>query len=472
MSFILTSNVFGGAILQYGETALGINDEGHLNIFGDGPDGTNGYGVWRIGTGDATYPGCLCEGWGVAVTTASGTREAGHANRNEGFGDFGGEGGEIGTGVTATSEERGAFGLQLNSFSTDSATATSSVSLTGAPVTVNHVFGGSLANDVFQVQVTITNNSATEAVGDVVYRRAMDWDVPPTEFNEYVTHGGIEANLESVGGNVRYASDNGFASTDPRLAAGNINIETENVDFVDNGPDDHGSVFDFAFGDLAAGESRVFNIYYGSAATEVAAMDAITTLGADVYSLGQSSTTDGPSLGTPATFIFAFGGVGGVEPGSEEATPILPFVNEFEEFIFPDPTPRRWFDPPFVEGFTYTLEGGAKFTQVGGPTGFGTLIVLDDMGNEIGSLTEGSMFDLTGFNLSQFSLVGIDPLLDKEDPGYSTAFPTFLDWSGVATSLTMVGIETSASVPAPNVLALVGIGLLGLVVRRPRKKLN
>ena len=33
--------------------------------------------------------------------------------------------------------------------------------------------------------------------------------------------------------------------------------------------------------------------------------------GPKVYSLGQPSTEDGPTLGTPNTFVFAFAGVGG-----------------------------------------------------------------------------------------------------------------------------------------------------------------
>lgn len=438
----VTNTAFSAAILQHGDTALGIDDLGNLNVWGDGPDGTAGYGVWRIGLGDATYPGCLCEGWGVAVTTVEG-RTSGFANN------------AIGTG-----------GLLLDSFTTDSVSATSSVSLTGADVGVSHVFGGSIADDVFQVQVTVTNNS-NESMSDLVYRRVMDWDVPPTEFREYVTHQGVEANLETNGGNVRFASNNGFASANPLLAAGSRDASTINTDFVDNGAADHGSVFDFAFGDLSAGESRVFNIYYGSAADEAGALSAIDLLGADVYSLGQSSGAGGPDEGIPATFLFAFGGVGGVELGQTQSNPILPFVNEFDDFVFPEPTPRRWFDPPFVEGFTYVLEGGATFTEVGAPVGFGTLTILDDMGNVIGTVDGGDFFDLSGLGLSEFSLVGIDPLLDADDPGFSSAFPTFLDWTGTATTMTMIAIETTASaVSEPGILALFGFGVLALAFRR------
>lgn len=456
-----TGVAFSDAIISYGDTILGVNNEGHLNVrpgldgAGFNPDPSGGsrpVGLWRRGIGDATSPGCLCEGWGVAVTS-SGSREAGFANESAGTG-----------------------GLTGGTFGATTTTATSSIGLSGAPVEVTHAYGPSLAADVFQGQVTIRNTSTTQTVGDVVYRRAMDWDIPPTEFDEFVTHRGVEANLESVGGNVRYASDNGFASSDPRRAAGG-RAGTINVDFEDNGPSDHGSVFDFAFGDLAPGESRIFNIFYGSAATQVQAETAIAVLGADVYSLGQSNTAGGPTDGTPATFLFAFGGVGGVEPGTDPSVPVLPFVPAPGQFEFPEPTPRRWFDPPFVDGFAFTLDGGATFTEVGAPPasfGFGELTILDDAGNVIGTLLPGETFDLSTFGLTTFSLVGIDPLLDEADPGFSTAFPTFLDWTGTADILHMdsivAGGTPTAPVPEPGTLILLGTGLAGIAFCRHRRK--
>ena len=75
-----------GAILKYGDTYLGVNDQGHLNLSGSGlvippgfvpaeygqfagsdPSGVV-FGLFRNGIGDSTSPGCLCEGWGVAAT--------------------------------------------------------------------------------------------------------------------------------------------------------------------------------------------------------------------------------------------------------------------------------------------------------------------------------------------------------------------------------------------------------------------
>ena len=54
-----------------------------------------------------------------------------------------------------------------------------------------------------------------------------------------------------------------------------------------------------------------FTTYYGAAGAEVDALDALQAVEAEAYSLGQSSTEDGPTLGTPSTFVFGFTGIGG-----------------------------------------------------------------------------------------------------------------------------------------------------------------
>ncbi len=309
-----------GGIITYGETTLGVNDSGELNFFSEtGPGGDTTYGVYRNGIGDAISPGCACEGWGVSVQSGDLSFSA-FANQSEGSGGYSG----------------GSFGIIGN-------TASSTVFMNGAPVTISHFFGPSLQADTFQVQVQITNTGGT-TLQDLVYRRAMDWDVPPSPFSEYVTHGGVVANLVANGGNVLYASNNGFATSDPLVGAGVLGYDsTVNTDFIKAGPADHGSVFDFSFGSLAAGETRIFNIFYGTAATEASALSKISALGANVYSLGQPAGEDpgggeggdgeidggvptapsapgAPVFGdgtpiAPETFFFAFGGVGGVELG-------------------------------------------------------------------------------------------------------------------------------------------------------------
>ena len=93
-------------------------------------------------------------------------------------------------------------------------------------------------------------------------------------------------------------------------------------DQVDTGPGDIGSNFDFGFGALAADAEYKFRIFYGVASTELLALAALSSVGAEVYSLGQcASDIGGTGAGDPAckTFIFGFAGVGGT--------------------VVPDPTP-------------------------------------------------------------------------------------------------------------------------------------
>jgi hypothetical protein len=196
LALTASTTVSAGALITYGKTTLGVNDQGHLNFFSDtGPDSSQfgfTYGVYRAGLGDAISPACLCEGWGVSALVGS-----------ESFASW------------ASVDTGGVSGLGSGTFGATVNTATSVVDSSVMPMTIRHAFGPSLATDLFQVQVTLTNTSTTETLSDLTYRRAMDWDVPPTEFREFVTHSGVTANLTSNGGNLKYASDDGFAIVEP-----------------------------------------------------------------------------------------------------------------------------------------------------------------------------------------------------------------------------------------------------------------
>jgi type IV pilus assembly protein PilY1 len=154
------------------------------------------------------------------------------------------------------------------------------------------------------VDVTIENTSGG-TVQDVRYTRTMDWDVEPTAFSEFVTIQGTASTSTLL-----YSSDNGFLSADPFGSRSEIMSGTTDVDFTDFGPEDHGAHFDFGFGDLLEGESYSFQIFYGAAPTESAALGAIGAAGLELFSLGQSDD-GGEVTGEPATHIFGFKGVGG-----------------------------------------------------------------------------------------------------------------------------------------------------------------
>lgn len=268
-----------GAVITSGPVSMGIYDQGHV--------GFSFVGLSYAGVGDALTPGCMCEGWGVA-----GNGIAGWASVDNG----------------------GISNITVDSFASTASTATSAVHLTSLPsLTITQAYAPSAGapTTLFEDTVTIANTGAAD-VTDVRYRRVMDWDVPPTEFNEYVTIGGLPA------ANLLYSDDNGFNHSSPLIASSPIVPGTANTNFVDAGPADHGALFDFGFGTIAAGESKTFKIFYGAADSEDAAMAALGAVSAEVFSLGQSN--GGQRTGSPATFIFAFAGIGGTPvPG-----PVIP----------------------------------------------------------------------------------------------------------------------------------------------------
>ncbi|CAH1745931.1 conserved exported protein of unknown function [Thauera humireducens] len=276
-----------------GTVALGVNNEGHLNTstgnvaVNSGATGLSYKfpdGSWR----DATSPGCFCEGWGVS---ANGTT-SGYANVST----------------------DGVANLSLTSFASTATTATSVVSLTSLPgLSVTHAYAPSAvaSSTFFVANVTITNTTGS-TLNDLKYVRVMDWDVPPSEFDEFVTIKGTATTTL-----LDDSHDNGFQTANP-LSNGDGSSGTNNVDFEDNGPADHGAYFRFKFGDLADGATRTFQIFYGAAANEPAALAAIAAEGIELFSLGQSQLClDGCVADDDApTYIFGFKGVGG--------TPVIP----------------------------------------------------------------------------------------------------------------------------------------------------
>ena len=202
------------------------------------------------------------------------------------------------------------------SFGSTATTATSVVDLVDGGGTsilqVTHHFAPAAETpNLYRVNVTIENVSGV-AQTDIRYTRTFDWDVEPDTFNEYVTHAGTATTT-----NLLYSNDNGFENSDP-FASRNPFL-AENTDFTDLGPIDHGSNFDFGFGDLAAGQSISFEIFYGAALTEADSLASLGLVLAELYSLGQPARDPlGTGIDRTNTFIFGFAGVGG--------TPIVPPV--------------------------------------------------------------------------------------------------------------------------------------------------
>ncbi len=282
-----------------GNVALGVNSEGHLNFSGGitpanasamGLSIKDSAGAFR----DSTAPGCLCEGWGVSANETT----AGYANVST----------------------DGVVNLTVDSFTSTATTATSTVHLTSLPalkVTQAYAPAAAAPGLLFEDKVTITNTGLT-ALNNVRYVRVMDWDIPPTEFNEFVTIKGTATTTL-----LSSSHDNGFNTANP-LSPGSGSAGTNNVDFADNGPADHGAYFNFNFGTIAAGASYSFSVFYGAGYSESSVLGALGSVGIELYSLGESNTTGGPTLGTPYTFAFGFKGVGGVTVLPDPGTPAVP----------------------------------------------------------------------------------------------------------------------------------------------------
>lgn len=139
-----------------------------------------------------------------------------------------------------------------------------------------------LTPNLYEVLVTMENIGATP-MGDVRYRRVMDWDIPPTTFNEW-----SEIHVGTSSALVRATSDgfmfgNPLGSPGPFVGVPPTTLFAGSPDYF-GGPDDQGALFDFKFGSLAPGEKKSFRIFYGAAANRTAALAAIVAVGGTTIS--------------------------------------------------------------------------------------------------------------------------------------------------------------------------------------------
>jgi hypothetical protein len=291
-------------IIDNGTVQLGVHPEGNLNVPGGTPSmeyGTAYVGLRYIPTnGESTAPGCLCEGWGVA-------------NADEGTGIFSGYANVAVDGVNnlIRSPETGITNTSGKTQPESEGSAFKSVVTTSGRLKITHDYKPSASPNLYVSEVTI-ENIGEETVGDLRYRRVMDWDIAPKTFLEHVEiHVGNAANVIQATTD-GFLSANPLSSSAPLVGSPPATLYPGSPDHMSTSPSDQGSLFDFGFGALAPGKSRTFNIYYGAAETRDEAFGALSTVGAEVYSFGIPSNDDGtPALNGPHIFIFAFGSVGG-----------------------------------------------------------------------------------------------------------------------------------------------------------------
>lgn len=261
---------------------IGINNTGDLNVGSpytglaynfSGQGGVSGYR-------DALAPGCPCEAWGVAANGREGQIGRNTGNTNISF-------------VSAV----------VGAGSYTSVTRLSNVS--GLTVTQSFSEAASTATGALFVNRVTISNATASTITDVRYARAMDWDVPPTEFSEFTTFKGVSTTKTLL-----RSTDNGFAAALPISGMSDTGrVGPVNGDGT-SGPSDHGAFFIFGFGDLAAASSYTFNIYYGAGANQSDALNLLSNVGPELYNLGQSNMSGRAAAELP-TYVFAFSGVGG-----------------------------------------------------------------------------------------------------------------------------------------------------------------
>ena len=104
-------------------------------------------------------------------------------------------------------------------------------------------------------------------------------------FSECVT---IQPNPAIATDSLIAATTNGFTSSDPYVTLTGIPAPV-----TDLGPLDHGAAFDFQFGPLNAGDSFVFNTYYGATESQSEAEATLGYVSAQAYSFGKPSGPTG-----------------------------------------------------------------------------------------------------------------------------------------------------------------------------------
>lgn len=248
-------------------------------------------------------------------------------------------------------------------------------------------------------------------------------------------------------------TDSGFFSYDDSALAG-VGFEAIPLDFeftflgrtFTEEDAEFPPMADFTNGSFTGAFARFFPTDYPLTAIE------FTTGMGGFFSVAdqQFNTADGPLC------LFREGvspSVCGAKPGSTQENPILPDVTEQGRFRFIEVPTEIWYDPPLVPGFNYEMTSDSLFTQIlDFPTGIDSdnLFTVSVGETVLGQFSPGQSVDfvsLLGSGVSEFSVTGIEPLVDSADP---LAFPLKLAFNTPTASFDMVAITPpTESVPEP-----------------------
>jgi uncharacterized repeat protein (TIGR03803 family) len=165
------------------------------------------------------------------------------------------------------------------------------------------------------------------------------------------------------------------------------------------------------------------------------------------------TTSEGGANGRGTVFILR----PVLEPGSNQNDPILPDNAGGAPFIFNNVASDMWFDPPLVPAFMYTAQPGTIFSQIlDFPTGFSSPFTVAAAGSTLGQFGPGQSVSFAGFpggGVSEFTVSGINPLVDTENP---RGFPLRIGFT------TPTGSFVMTAVPEPSALALGLFALSGM----------
>lgn len=159
-------------------------------------------------------------------------------------------------------------------------------------------------------------------------------------------------------------------------------------------------------------------------------------------------------------------GVGSVTPlaGLWQDRPILPSTSENGRHVFDHVDSGMWFDPPLTSSYEFIADSDTLFSQIlDFPAGFDAPFTLSVDGNVVGQFNAGDSFSfasLPGGGASQFTISGISPLADVDDP---LGFPLKLAFTTSTGSFSMQALN----VPEPGAITmLIAVMLASARIRR------
>jgi hypothetical protein len=156
------------------------------------------------------------------------------------------------------------------------------------------------------------------------------------------------------------------------------------------------------------------------------------------------------------------------EPGSSQGLPILP-GGIAAGWSFNSAPNGAWVDPPSASGYSFATTDGSLFNYIlDFPTGFADRFTVSVGETTVGDFGPGDEVDfltLLGHGVPSFTISGINPSVDPQDP---LAFPVRLGFDRAFAGFTMT------PVPEPSTFAMTSLAGLLLAAyawrKRPRQR--